>query len=84
MFAHPSLTLLSDSFSREDLFLVVFCLVDDWMQQPYQSANLPRRRGPAPTTCTDLSAEAFADGLAGGIANGSARAYVQYGHELDP
>lgn len=53
MFAHPSLTLLSDSFSREDLFLVVFCLVDDWMQQRYQGSNRRRSRGPAPTTCTD-------------------------------
>lgn len=53
MFAHPSLTLLSDSFSREDLFLVVFCLVDDWMQQRYGRSNLRRLRGPQPTTCTD-------------------------------
>ena len=52
MFAHPSLTLLSESFSREDLFLVVFCLVDDWMHQRYQSSNLPRQAGPPPT-CTD-------------------------------
>jgi hypothetical protein len=53
MYAHPSLTLLSHSFSREDLFLVVFCLIDDWMKQRYHSANLPRQAGPAPTTCTD-------------------------------
>ena len=31
MLAHPSLFLLSHTFSREDLFLVVYCLVDDWM-----------------------------------------------------
>src|SRR5215210_3022770 len=53
MFAHPATQLLSDSFSREALFLVVFCLVDDWMQQRYGSANLPRRAGPAPTSCSD-------------------------------
>jgi hypothetical protein len=44
---------LSHSFSRTDLFLVVFCLVDDWMLQRYGQANVPRRRGPVPTTCTD-------------------------------
>lgn len=53
MSAHPSLTLLSDRFSREDLFLVVFCLVDDWLQHQYHASNLPRAAGPAPTTCTD-------------------------------
>ena len=53
MFAHPSLSLLSGTFSREDLFLVVFCLVDDWLQQRCGGSNLPPGRGPAPTTCTD-------------------------------
>jgi len=60
MFAHPALDLLSDTFSREDLFRVVFCLVDDWMQQRYGSANLPRRAGPAPTTCADSELLAIA------------------------
>jgi hypothetical protein len=47
MITHPSLPLLSGTFSREDLFLVVYCLVDDWMQRRYGSANAPRaRRGP--------------------------------------
>jgi hypothetical protein len=33
--------------SREDLFVVVYCLVDEWMQRCYGSSNLPRkRRGP--------------------------------------
>jgi len=53
MFAHPASELLSDNCSREDLFLVVFCLVDDWMQQRYGQPNVPRERGPVPTTCTD-------------------------------
>jgi len=44
MIAHPSLTLLSDTFSREDLFLVVYCLVDDWMHSRFGSSNTPRRR----------------------------------------
>ena len=60
MYAHPSLTLLSHSFSRADLFLVVFCLVDDWMQQRYQSSNVPRAAGPAPTTCADSELLAIA------------------------
>jgi len=47
MLVHPSLTLLSASFTREDLFLVVYCLTDDWMKVRYGSANAPRRgRGP--------------------------------------
>jgi len=47
MQVHPSLALLSDSFTREDLFLVVYCLVDDWTKVRYGSANAPRkRRGP--------------------------------------
>lgn len=52
MFAHPALQALSGTFSREDLFLVVYCLVDDWMQQRYHRANLPRQAGPPPR-CTD-------------------------------
>jgi Transposase DDE domain len=47
MLVHPSLALLSDNFTREDLFLVVYCLTDDWMKARYGSANAPRkRRGP--------------------------------------
>jgi DDE family transposase len=47
MITHPSLTSLSTDFSRADLFLVVFCLVDDWMKARFGSSNAPRkRRGP--------------------------------------
>jgi DDE family transposase len=47
MVTHPSLTLLSGTFSREDLFLVVYCVIDDWMHARFGSANAPRaRRGP--------------------------------------
>jgi hypothetical protein len=47
MITHPSLTSLSTDFSRADLFLVVFCLVDDWMKVRFGSSNAPRsRRGP--------------------------------------
>ena len=47
MLTHSSLSLLSHTFSRTDLFTAVFCLVDDWMKQRYQSPNAPRkRRGP--------------------------------------
>jgi hypothetical protein len=54
MVTHPSLTLLSDRFTREDLFLVVFCLIDDWMKARFGSANRPRRRrGPRPNEFSD-------------------------------
>jgi hypothetical protein len=47
MITHPSLALLSTPFSREDLFLVVFCHIDDWMKARFGSSNAPRkRRGP--------------------------------------
>jgi len=47
MLAHPAVLSLSHNFSREDLFLVAYCLVDEWMQQVYGGSNLPRkRRGP--------------------------------------
>lgn len=47
MITHPSLSLLSATFSREDLFLVVYCVVDDWMQTRFGCSNAPRsRRGP--------------------------------------
>src|SRR5207247_1591066 len=44
MITHPSLTSLSHTFSRNDLFLVTFCLVDDWMKARFGSSNAPRRR----------------------------------------
>ena len=48
MITHPSLPLLSGTFSREDLFLVVYCVVDDWMHVRFGSGNAPRaRRGPS-------------------------------------
>jgi hypothetical protein len=54
MIAHPSLSLLSTRFSREDLCLVVFCVVDDWMKARYGQANAPRsRRGPRPDEFSD-------------------------------
>lgn len=53
MVAHPSVFVLSASFSRTDLFTVVYCLVDDWMKQRFGSSNEPRRRGPAPTNFSD-------------------------------
>lgn len=43
MLKHPSLGILSPNFTRADLFLVVFCLVDDWMKQRYGSSNKPRK-----------------------------------------
>ena len=47
MIAHPAVLSLSHNFSREDLFLVVYCLVDEWMHRGYGNSNLPRkRRGP--------------------------------------
>jgi hypothetical protein len=54
MIRHPSLSLLSTPFSREDLFLVVYCVVDDWMQRRYGGANAPRaRRGPGADEFSD-------------------------------
>lgn len=47
MFAHPAVSSLSHNFSREDLFLVVYCLVDDWMYARFGASNAPRKgRGP--------------------------------------
>jgi hypothetical protein len=43
MIAQPAVTLLSHAFDRDDLFLTVFVLVDDWMHQQFGSNNLPRR-----------------------------------------
>lgn len=57
MLAHPAVLSLSHNFSREDLFLVVYCLVDDWMQRTYGSSNLPRkRRGPRQDEFADSEA----------------------------
>jgi len=54
MIRHPSLSLLSGAFSREDLFLVVYCVVDDWMQRRFGSSNAPRsRRGPGEDEFSD-------------------------------
>ncbi len=54
MITHPSLPLLSGTFSREDLFLVVYCVVDDWMHARFGSANAPRaRRGPSDAEFSD-------------------------------
>ena len=54
MITHPSLTLLSHTFSREDLFLVIFCLVDDWMHTRFGASNRRRRRrGPRPDEFSD-------------------------------
>jgi hypothetical protein len=46
MHTHPSLPLLSGTFSRADLFLVVFCVVDDWMKERFGQSSVPRSRGP--------------------------------------
>lgn len=43
MLSQPAVSLLSHSFNRDDLFCVVFVLVDDWMQQTIGSSNLPRQ-----------------------------------------
>ncbi len=42
MIAQPAVLVLSHEFSRDDLFSVVFILVDDWMIKTYGSGNLPR------------------------------------------
>lgn len=54
MIRHPSLSLLSGTFSREDLFLVVYCVVDDWLHTRCGSGNAPRaRRGPRASEFSD-------------------------------
>jgi hypothetical protein len=56
MITHPSLPLLSGTFRREDLFLVVYCVVDDWMHARFGSANAPRaRRGPRDAEFADAA-----------------------------
>ncbi len=47
MYAHPAVSPLWHDFTRADLFLVVYCMVDEWMHQQYASSNMARkRRGP--------------------------------------
>jgi hypothetical protein len=54
MYAHPAVFSLSHTFSRQDLFLVVYCLVDEWMHQRFGASNVPRkRRGPRPDEFAD-------------------------------
>jgi hypothetical protein len=54
MYAHPAVLSLSHTFSRQDLFLVVYCLVDEWMHQRFGASNQPRkRRGPTATQFSD-------------------------------
>ena len=53
MIRHPALSLLSTPFSREDLFLVVYCVVDDWLHARFGSANAP---APAAAPATGSSA----------------------------
>lgn len=54
MIVPPCLSLLSQQFSRKDLFLVVYCLVDSWMKQRFNSSNMPRpHRGPMPWEFAD-------------------------------
>ncbi len=56
MICHPAVSLLSHEFSRADLFLVVFCLVDDWMKQRFGASSAPRPgngRGPKPDEFAD-------------------------------
>src|SRR5690349_10691773 len=54
MIAHPAATLLSHGFDRTDLFLAVYCLVDDWMKQQFGGSNMPRkRRAPRAGEMTD-------------------------------
>ncbi len=54
MFTHPAVTELWHDFSRADLFLVVYCIVDEWMVKQYGGSNRPRlRRGPRPDEFAD-------------------------------
>src|SRR5438132_14143176 len=54
MIIHPAVTELWHDFSRADLFLVVFCIVDEWMKDQYGGSNYPRlRRGPRPDEFAD-------------------------------
>ncbi len=54
MFIHPAVPSLWHDFSRADLFLVVYCLVDEWMHARFGSSNQPRkRRGPTENEFAD-------------------------------
>jgi Transposase DDE domain len=54
MIRHPSLPVLSGTFRREDLFLVVYCIVADWMSARFGGPNAPRaRRGPGKAEFAD-------------------------------
>jgi hypothetical protein len=54
MVVHPAPSLLSGNFSRTDLFVVVFCIVDDWMKERFGKSNAPRKgRGPRPDEFAD-------------------------------
>jgi hypothetical protein len=54
MIAHPAVSSLSHNFSRSDLFVVVYCIVDDWMKKTFGSSNAPRGgRGPTEEEFTD-------------------------------
>ena len=54
MVTHPAVQALSGIFSRADLFLVVYCLVDDFMKQRFGTSNSPRsHRGPTPEEFSD-------------------------------
>lgn len=43
MFIHDAAPLLSHNFSRTDLFLVVYCMVDSYMKRRYGRSSAPRR-----------------------------------------
>lgn len=54
MYTHPAVSELWHDFSRTDLFVVVYCLVDEWMKELYGASNYPRlRRGPRPDEFSD-------------------------------
>ena len=54
MLVHPAVSSLCHDFSRGDLFVVVYCLIDDWMHARFGGSNAPRkRRGPRPDEFAD-------------------------------
>ena len=54
MLTHPAVSSLWHDFSRADLFLVVYCIVDDWMHAHFGSSNARRkRRGPTAAEFAD-------------------------------
>lgn len=54
MLVHPAVSSLWHDFSRADLFLVVYCMVDEWMHTHVGGSNMPRkRRGPRPDEFAD-------------------------------